>query len=135
MKKCFCMMMFTLSFCLTMNVRAEQVGHYYLEGVSAVNVAMYGLNHKNTYAVSCTSTYAALSRVQDEVDKLSLHVNPGEVTDRHGRHGVDADYDFGVPVGTASFFAQPDAGGNIDFSIVNTLPQTFEVLCNLNLQD
>jgi hypothetical protein len=135
MKKWLSIAMFVSSSILSVASHAEMIGRYYIEGVSAQSVGVPSLNPERVYAISCSASFDNLKRSLEDVDKLSLHVNPGEVTDRYGRHGVKADYDFGVPVGVANFYAMPDASGNIDFSIVNTLARRFDVLCNINLQN
>lgn len=118
------------------NVLAEPIESFPLMGMHSRHVNLYSLNSHAVYAVSCTSDFVDfLKASSDDMDKLSLQVNPGEVTDRHGRHGVTPSYDFPAPVGTAYFFAEPDATGSIDFAVVNTTQQSFYIFCNINQQD
>lgn len=91
------------------------------------------LNPENVYAISCSSNLYTLS-AESLVDSLSIHVNPGEVTDRHGQHGENPDYTFPAPVGAVSFFAQPDSVGTIDFNVSNITTHHYFVACNINRQ-
>ena len=116
------------------SINAQIVGHYTVEHMMTRNVEVQGLVSYAIYSISCSSNFAPLARLDPQMDNLSLHVNPGEVTDRHGRHGACPYIEFGFPVGTASFYAQPDNTGVLDFSIVNTTKRNFEVICNINQQ-
>lgn len=122
---------------------AGGIGQLDVDTMGSRNAEVTGLHDYYTYAVSCTSNYNLVSTntVMKDVTNLhddgnlTLYVNPGEVTDSEGQHGVEHIFYFGMPVGSIHFYAQPDSTGVIDFSIVNTTLSNYSVTCSVNAQD
>ncbi len=116
----------------TFNVAyADQIDAFHLEPNQTRYLNPRGLDSNHVYAVSCGSTLVHFS-AKDDIDTVSIHVNPGEVTDRHGRHGANPDYEFPAPIGSVSFYAQPDSTGVIDFNVSNTTQEHYFIFCNIN---
>jgi hypothetical protein len=133
----------TLGLSYFLSAQAQQIEPINVASMGTKSIEVSGLRHYYIYSISCTSNFALKAKMGNLFSAkqatmhnyLTLHVNPGEVTDKHGKHGAEPVYEFGYPVGNTYFYAQPDATGVIDFSVVNTTHSNYKITCTVNHQN